>query len=81
MFKTSRCSYKSLTNEGVSPSITAVTSYNRLSLLSSVPVEGFLTCPEHFPAVQVVEAGEEESKSCGVGSDGQGCEQEPSLAI
>lgn len=49
--------------------------------MSSVPVEGFLTCPEHFPAVQVVEAGEEESKSCGVGSDGQGCEQEPTLAI
>lgn len=62
------------------------TSYARdelaLSLLSSVPGGGgILTCPERFPAVQVVEAEEGGSKSCGAESAGQGCEQEWKLAI
>ena len=44
-------------------------------------LEGVLTSPECFPAVQVVKAGEAESTSCEGASGGQGCMEEPELEI
>lgn len=40
-----------------------------------------LTCPERFPAVQAVKAGEAESRSCGAESGGRGFVEEQELAI